>query len=332
VWSQHSASLDFGRQPYFYETRLFYGFCAGTVCLAIFGAHLLRVRALRVRFRLALQERSRLARELHDTLLQGFAGVVYFLAAASRRADRGAEIDKEQLRRTVEHADQSLKEAREAIACMRMAALQNNTLPQALIEVGKQIVRGTPILFKAEVRGTERELRYETRANLYSIAREAMNNAMAHAHPREIFLALTYGAHSVDLLVHDDGDGFDPGAVPTKMNHWGLVGIRERARQIGAAVEITASPGHGTTVQVTGGTNLSWATFCGKRRANEARQTLSVSLQAAERRIDRVPQSVRPCNAHLTEDNAAGPIDHICGGVTVHEVRGCDGGFRVKQQ
>jgi signal transduction histidine kinase len=248
TWGSQPTELDFERRPYFYETRLFYACCVCAVALAFYGAHLLRLRALNSRFRLALQERSRIARELHDTLMQSFAGVVYFLAAASRKADCGQAIDREQLRHLVEQADRSLREAREAISCMRLSALEDDNLSHALVKTGKQLVEGTTIRFHAEVKGLERQLDYETQTNLYVIAREAMNNAVMHAHPKEIFLRVTYHSRGIDLLVRDDGDGFDPATIPK--NHWGVVGMEERAQHVGSLLEISSKPGLGTTIQV----------------------------------------------------------------------------------
>jgi len=251
VWNPDGATLTFRCQPYFYQTFAFGVLVAGLLALALLGAHRFRVRELRSRFQIVLKERSRLMRELHDTVLQGFAGVIYQMEAAARQLDTSPEDSKRRLYRALEQADQSLKEARQALSSMRLSALESNTLPEALAIVGKEIVDGTSIRFDVDVSGTVRQLPYDVEANLYLIAREAVNNAMNHAKSRRILVALVYSPNKVRLSIQDDGVGFDPAAAAQKPNHWGLKGMRERASQIAAEFTVETALGRGTQIDVT---------------------------------------------------------------------------------
>jgi len=249
-WNRAGARLAFTIDPRFYQTWWFAILCGASLVMAGYGVHLGKVHRLHGRFRLILQERTRLTRELHDTLLQGFAGVVYQLEAASRQMAANPQAGKQRLEKALEQADQSLREARQMLSCMRLSALENRTLAEALRAAGEQIADGTPIRFELAVRGKARELPYEVQACLYIIAREAMNNAASHAQPDRIALALSYGVDQVSLTVRDTGKGFDVESAESKPDHWGLAGMRERAAQAGGSLRIQSSPDRGTTVEI----------------------------------------------------------------------------------
>ncbi len=250
VWNQEGAVLSFRCEPYFYQTRLFSALCLCALGLSVWGVVRLRVGQIRSRFQLVLAERTRLTREMHDTLLQGFAGVVYQLEAASRQAATAPDLSKKRVERALEQADQSLREAREALSSMRLSALEHSTLSEALLATGKQILEGTPARFDMDVTGRVRQLPYDIQANLYIIAREAINNALNHARPESVTLELAYSRDSVRLTVEDDGVGFDPDNTPVREDHWGLGGMRERARLIGARLTVQSERGLGTKIAV----------------------------------------------------------------------------------
>ena len=250
VWNEAGASLAFRCEPFFYQTWWFRALCVGATGLSGYLVYCARMRQLRLRFQLVLDERARMTRELHDTLLQGFTGVVLQLTAASRQLLSSPDEGRRRLDTALEKADQSLKEARQALSCMRLPSLENSTLPDALAAAGRQIVDGTPIRFHMEMRGKLRELPYEVQANLFIIAREAMSNAMNHANPGHIWLELEYAAAGTRLEVKDDGAGFDPEAIVDREGHFGLRGMRERARKIRAELKVESGVGKGTKVRV----------------------------------------------------------------------------------
>ncbi len=249
-WNATGASLAFTIDPRFYQTWWFAFLLFTLLVAAAYAGHSGRLRRIRGRFRLALQERTRLARELHDTLLQGFAGVVYQLEAASRQMAADPQAGKQRLGKALEQADQSLQEARQTLSSLRLSALEDGTLDEALRAAGQQIVDGTPIRFELAVRGKARELPYQVQACLYIIAREAMTNAATHAQPDRIAVELPYGADAVSLAVHDTGKGFDLESAQSKPDHRALAGMRERAAQAGGSLKIQSSPGCGCSVEV----------------------------------------------------------------------------------
>ena len=249
-WTMDGASLAFRCEPFFYQTWLFLALCAVSSGLLVYGGHWLRIQQLRGRFRLVLAERARVTRELHDTLLQGFAGVVYQLEAARRQLTNSPAAGRQRIERALEQADQSLKEAREALSCIRLSALENCSLPEALGTAARQILDGTGIHFDMGVTGRARELPYDVQATLFIVAREAINNALNHAQPKHVSLKLAYSGDRVRLVMQDDGVGFDVEAAGAKSGHWGLVGMRERLRQIGASFSLKSERGCGTRLEV----------------------------------------------------------------------------------
>jgi signal transduction histidine kinase len=251
VWNTSGASLAFRLAPYFYQTTWFAVSCGGVLALLIWGFHLLRVRRLVSRFQLVAQERARVTRELHDSLLQGFSGVVYQLEAAARLFESNPELSKERLEHAINQADQSLGETRRTIMSMRLPALENHTLPEALSVIGAELTKGTHTTFHLTVRGLIRQLGYDVQANIYLIGREAITNAVNHADARRILAQMTYSEKEVRLTVEDDGSGFDLEAAAAKKDHWGVAGMRERANQIGASFTLESAPGRGTKIAVS---------------------------------------------------------------------------------
>jgi signal transduction histidine kinase len=250
VWNDTAASFAFWVPPRFYQTWWFAVLFASTLVACGQSLHRLRMRRMRSRFQLVMQERARLSRELHDTVLQGFAGVVYQLEAASRQLAASPADSKRRIDRALEQADQSLREAREALSCLRLSALEDKSLAEAVKVAGGQILEGTKISFEMNVKGKPRELPYDAQATVYTIAREAMNNAMNHAQPDRVRVDLEYTPTTVRLVVQDDGKGFDVQNSGQKIDHWGLSGMRERARQIHADLLIESAPGRGTRVEL----------------------------------------------------------------------------------
>jgi signal transduction histidine kinase/ligand-binding sensor domain-containing protein len=250
VWNNEGAALAFLVKPYFYQTWWFAALCINAVGLLAWGAHLLRVRRVVTRMQLIAQERARLMRELHDSLLQGFVGVVYQLEAVARQFETAPDISKKRLERAIEQADHSLQEARRTMLSMRLPALENSTLPEALSTIATQLTREASIAFSLEVKGRVQQLPYDQQANVYLIGREAITNSVNHARASRIAAALIYSHKELRLTVQDDGSGFDPQAGTAKPDHWGMRGMRERANSIGAELVLDAAPGRGTKIEI----------------------------------------------------------------------------------
>jgi signal transduction histidine kinase len=251
VWNTTGARLAFEIAPEFYQTWWFYLSCAAVAALIVWGAYLMRVRRLVSRFQLVAQERARMTRELHDSLLQGFSGVVYQLEAASRLFESNREVSKRRLDTAIGQADQSLREARRAIMSMHLPELENATLAEALNAAGARAVEGTSFAFHLAVKGQARQLPYEVQATLYLAGREALANAVNHSGGRRIDVQLVYSAKGVLLSVQDDGIGFDLEEAKAKKDHRGVIGMHERAKHIGATITVVSARGQGARIVIS---------------------------------------------------------------------------------
>ena len=251
VWNTSVAEYPLRVDPYFYQTRWFAALCLGFTLLAVWSAHQLKVRRVVARMQLIAAERTRFSRELHDSLLQGFSGVVFLLEAASRQFETAPGLSKKRLDRALDQADQSLREAREMIGSMRIPALENNTLAEALRTTIEGMVSGLPVAFQFEVKGRAQPAPYNVEANLFLLAREAVTNCLNHASANRIRLELGFTPKELHVTIQDDGIGFDPEMAMAKTGHWGFRGMRERARVIGASFAVNTAEGRGTTIDVT---------------------------------------------------------------------------------
>jgi signal transduction histidine kinase len=246
--------------PWWTRQRVLWGLGIATaVSLAAVGAVLLIVRRrlqqqeirrakAEAEFSAILSERNRVAREIHDTLAQGLAAISMQLELAKNvpAGDR-AGVDRclGEAHRLVR---ENLAEARETIWNMRSQALETHDLAGALEGILQQLTAGRPIAVEFGVGGRRRRLAPRTENELLRLGQEAMTNAVKHAEPKRIAVSLEYGEKRVELAVTDDGIGFDPESAAAGVGRFGLVGMRERATQLGARLEITSAPGHGTRV------------------------------------------------------------------------------------
>lgn len=198
-----------------------------------------------------LEERTRIARELHDTLEQALAGVSFQLGAVAG-AMRGLPVDAlqtlERARLMVKHGQE---EARRTVRNLRMFELEVGDLPGALARMAHDAANGMPVKIETAVHGTPAPLPGALENHLLRIGQEAMTNALKHAAAKSIQFDLRYESDAVELKVVDDGRGFDfAQQAPGEAGHFGLLGMRERANKIGAVFKIASQPGRGTTVIV----------------------------------------------------------------------------------
>ena len=209
---------------------------------------------LTLRFEERLAERTRIARELHDTLLQSFQGLMLHFQAVNDQLPAGKA--KDALEKALERADQAIVEGRNAIQNLRSSTAVTNELGQALTALGEEFggtrnsKSGSPIL-RVSMEGTPRELHPILRDDIYRIAREALRNAFLHAQASKIEADITYSERLLRLRIRDDGKGIDPKLLDAgRDGHWGLAGMRERAQQIGAQLDIWSKVGAGTEVEL----------------------------------------------------------------------------------
>jgi NO-binding membrane sensor protein with MHYT domain/two-component sensor histidine kinase len=209
-----------------------------------------RSRLLQARFTAMLEERTRLAREIHDTLLQGFTGVALQLVAVTGRVSRPPETVAA-LRDLVALAQKTLQDARQAVWDMRAPALTGSDFSATLRAAAVDGLRAAGIALDYTVEGVPRPLDPEVEAVVFRVEQEAIANVVKHSAARTVRLELSYGARAMRLSVHDDGRGFavDPDSYAYG-GHWGLLGMRERASQIRAKLSVRSAPGHGSEIVI----------------------------------------------------------------------------------
>ncbi len=200
----------------------------------------------RSQLRAVIEERERLALEMHDTLAQSFAGLGFQLEALCEEANPGTPM-RAQLESTVDLVRSGHMEARRNIAALRPGSLDQMDLAKSLEEAARNIVRDGPIAVSMSIRGEPKALPLRICDTLYRIGQEAVANAVRHGHPRTIYLYLAYGRPSVKLTIRDDGNGF---SLDKESAGFGIRGMKRRASAINANLHIRSSPGHGTSVQV----------------------------------------------------------------------------------
>ncbi len=200
----------------------------------------------RSQMRAVMEERERLAMEMHDTLAQSFAGLGFQLEALCDEARPGSSM-RSQLESTLDLVRFGHMQARRNIAAMRPGNLEQLGLPKALEQAARTIVRGGNITVSMSLRGEARSLPLAVGDALFRIGQEAIANAVRHGRPHHIYLRLTFGKTSVKLTVRDDGSGF---AMDSETSGFGVCGMKQRAERIAASFRVRSSPGHGTLVSV----------------------------------------------------------------------------------
>lgn len=247
-WSEIDSPVDFRVVPYFYETWWFSAIIAGGLALAIWGAYRMRLMQIRGRLVAVMGERLRIARELHDTLIQGFSGVTMQMQALSNRLAPSEE--RETLKEVISDAGSCLKEARRTVAGLRSTP-GNAGLATAIAHAAKQASDSNGIQVSLDLPPLNQVIPMEVEYHLLRIAQEAISNTIKHSGARHLDIQLQLRGRRIHLRVADDGRGFAPEALESQPpGHYGLIGIRERVLQIHGTLTLTSTPGQGTVVQV----------------------------------------------------------------------------------
>ncbi|HWB95576.1 MAG TPA: histidine kinase, partial [Bryobacteraceae bacterium] len=237
------AAVDLDLLPSFYRTSWFLGLCGLLLVISIFAGSKIYARQTRSRYALLLAERTRLARDMHDTLIQGCVGVSTLLEAVGRiqRSDpshAGALVDhaRHQIRATIE-------EARQAVWDLR-SPVPGDTGVRSLVDLAHRLGAEKSIEVDAEVVGSNTVHDLELDRTLLLVGREALRNAVTHAHPTHILVRVEFRALEVELEVKDDGIGFDPErAASDTEGHFGILGMRERVEQLGGSLTLSRNEG-----------------------------------------------------------------------------------------
>ena len=249
LWNTAGAALTFELRPHYYQTTWFLVLlllaAAGMIVLLL----RLRLRRAEGEFRAVLGERNRIAREIHDTLAQGYVGISVQLEVLAEllRLKKPEEASKH-LDLTREYVREGLAEARQSIWALRSQDSDETTLPVRLRRM-TEAEDGHGLEAKFSIFGAYRPMPPGTEREFLRVAQEAIHNVKKHAGAKQLLVQLEYGRDGVALEVRDDGSGFAAQQGP-QPGRFGLTGMRERAAAIGGTLEVVSEPGAGTTVRL----------------------------------------------------------------------------------
>ncbi len=250
TWNEQDASWDFSVNAHFYQTGWFITTCIALVVAIPWAAWRLRIRQVRTQFSLLLAERTRLSREIHDTVLQGLIGVGLQCDAIARQLEvTPLAVTGERLLGVRRDAEEFVREARQSISNLRSPKPQAGNLISALRQAGERATAGHSISFDMTVTGTPTGRWADAEEQLYRIAQEALANAVRHSQARQVHLELCHEPTAIVLRVIDDGRGFDVETVVDGNGHCGLLSMKERAEAVAGSLTITSSEGRGAQIE-----------------------------------------------------------------------------------
>jgi signal transduction histidine kinase len=249
VWNESGAAIEFYLQPRFYQTYWFYLLVLLLLGVTAWQIYRMRVRRMALQFRAVLSERNRIAREIHDNLAQDILGISVQLELVARLMPGAAEAAKGHLDRARMLVRNSMTEARRYVWDLRSEELHKKDLPAALADTTRRVTADTGVEAVVDVTGPLQPVPVAVETNLLRIGQEAINNAVKHAQASRIEVALNFDTRSVQLSVSDNGRGFDT-AGQIADGHFGLIGMRERADEIGGVLTIQSTAQRGTQITI----------------------------------------------------------------------------------
>jgi signal transduction histidine kinase/ligand-binding sensor domain-containing protein len=270
VWNESGATIVFSIAPAFYETLWFRLLCALAAGGIVWMLYLLRLRMvtaqLQARLGERLLERERIARDLHDTLLQSFQGSLFEVQAARNLFQRRPDDAMQTLDEAIRSAGAAIAEGRDAILDLRSGSAAPSDLAHLLAAAGQElsgvaVSNGGSPAFRVTVEGAPRDITTVLQDEVYRIGREILRNAFRHARAKKIEVEIRYDAQELRIRFRDDGIGIDPKVLNegAPAGHWGLPGVRERAKLAGAQLDFWSEVGVGTEVQVTVPASVAYA-------------------------------------------------------------------------
>jgi signal transduction histidine kinase len=276
-WSEPGAQLRIQILPPWWATRWFRITCLVLILLLVWSVHRYHLHQLTIQFNVRLEERvserTRIARDLHDTLLQSFHGVLFRFQGAYNLFPTRPDEAQKTLASAIDEAAQAITEGRYAIQGLRSSTVGTNDLARAISALGEELrtseTSQDSAVFHVEVEGTPRELHPILRDEVYRIAGEALRNAFQHAQAQRIEVEIRYDERRFRLRVWDDGKGIDPKLLNEggRTGHYGLRGMRERAKLLGGELAVWSELDSGTELELRIPASLAYETSPARRRS-----------------------------------------------------------------
>jgi signal transduction histidine kinase/ligand-binding sensor domain-containing protein len=277
VWNETGASLDFSIAPAYYQTNWFRALCVAAALSLMLFAYRLRVRQavdhIQAGFQQRIDERTRIARDLHDTLLQSFQASLIHMQRARNHFSRNPEEAIRTLDNAIGSAEQAIVEGRDAIQDLRPTVTSQHDLEHLLTVAGQELAKAqntdrTPPASRVTVEGTRRILSPLLQDEVYRIGHEALRNAFRYAQASCIEVEIQYDDRRFRMRIRDNGKGIDQKILEggAKAGHWGLPGARERAARIGGRLDLRSESGAGTEVELTVPASRAYARPPAERR------------------------------------------------------------------
>lgn len=265
IWNSSEASIAMEIVPAIWQTWWFRVLVLAACTAVTIVIYRLRLRRLTARLNLAfeerLAERTRIAQELHDTLLQGFLSASMHVHVAAEQVPEDSSA-KPALRRALDLMRRVIEDGRNAVRGLRTSDDTDLDLEQSFSKIQGELVHPStpPVDFRVTAEGERRPLNPALREEVYRIGREALINAFRHSRAKTIEVELKYSSNRVRVLVRDDGCGIDPETLRNgRDGHFGLLGMRERAGRIGARLNVTSNPTAGTEIELSVPANIAYA-------------------------------------------------------------------------
>ena len=255
TWDAGTVIYQIVQRPFFYETRFFQLSALGASLLLLAVAYIVRVSYVVRQTRAILEERQvereSVARDLHDTFLQGIQGLILHFHTGTQQIPADQPV-RRVFEEALRQSDNVMLEGRSVLSKLQTRRSNPESLPDAFTTIAHEFLALSTAQFELTVSGRRRDIDAVVREELHKIGREALFNAFRHAHAKKIEVELHFGLFELRLRFRDNGLGIDPtilreGRVP---DHYGLPGMRERARKIGGHFELWSRPGAGTEIEV----------------------------------------------------------------------------------
>ena len=288
VWNEAGDSLDFSIDPAYYQTISFRVSCVAAFLALFWALYRYRLHQIAREFNARLEERvnerARIARELHDTLLQSFQGALFEFQAARNLFSRRHEEAIRTFDSAISSAEEAIVEGRDAIQDLRPESTGQSDLEHLLTTAGQELAsaqesNGNRPVFRVTVEGPRQTLAPVLQDEVYRIGREVLRNAFRHAHASQIEAEIRYDDRLLRVRIRDDGKGIDKKVQEegARGGHWGLPGVRERAKRISARLAIWSEIGAGTEVELTVPAKVAYAKSLARRRFGLFRKKSEVS-------------------------------------------------------